>query len=85
MLKAGSTKKEIAEQMVSMRNKTKATERVKMNPKDVASIEKRNLNKYGDKLGSSAEYLIKQGKTYDEIIESSTRSNFWYNLFFLVF
>ena len=37
-------------------------------------IHARNLEKYGDKLGPSIEWLREQGKSWDDIIESSTRS-----------
>ncbi len=34
----------------------------------------RNLSKYGDKLGPSIEWLREAGKTWEQIIESATRS-----------
>ncbi|MDN5205233.1 hypothetical protein QQ008_27870 [Fulvivirgaceae bacterium BMA10] len=33
----------------------------------------RNLEKYGDRLGSTIDWLRKQGKTWDEIIESASK------------
>ena len=40
-----------------------------------AEIYKRNIEKYGDKYGPSFEFLLDQGKTCKEIIESSLRYN----------
>ena len=37
-------------------------------------IYSRNLKKYGDKLGPTIDYLRKQGKTWEQIIESATRT-----------
>jgi RHS repeat-associated protein len=85
MKKAGKSEKEIAERLVKLRNEAKATERAKMDPRDVAELEKRNIEKYNDPLGPTVEYLTNKGKTYGEIIESATESNFWYNLFFFSF
>jgi len=56
-----------------------------MDTRDVAELEKRNIETYNDPLGSTAEYLNNKRKTYGEIIESETESNFWYNLFFFLF
>jgi len=37
------------------------------------SIYKRNLGKYGDKLGPTVEWLRDRGKSWEDIIESATR------------
>jgi hypothetical protein len=37
-------------------------------------IYERNLEKYGDKLGPTIEYLRKRSKSWADIIESATRS-----------
>ena len=36
-------------------------------------IYERNLNKYGDKLGPSIEYLRSKGNSWEDIIESAYR------------
>lgn len=36
-------------------------------------IYKRNIKKYGDKLGPSIDYLRGKGKSWDDIIDSATR------------
>lgn len=38
------------------------------------TIYERNMNKYGDKLGPTIEYLRDKGKTWEDIIDSATRS-----------
>ncbi len=43
-------------------------------PDMLKKIFDRNLRKYGDKWGPSIEFLRKQGKTWEEIIESSSRA-----------
>jgi len=40
---------------------------------ELARIHQRNLDKYGDKLGPSIDYLREQGKSWDDIIESAAR------------
>lgn len=43
-------------------------------PEKLEEIYKRNLEKYGDKLGPTIEWLRGQGKTWEQIIESSGRA-----------
>lgn len=42
-------------------------------PEKLAEIYARNLEKYGDKLGPTIEYLRDKGKTWEQIIDSATR------------
>ena len=42
-------------------------------PEFLEKIYERNLRDYRDKLGPTIEELRKQGKTWEEIIESSSR------------
>ena len=42
-------------------------------PDKLAEISARNLNKYGDNLGPSVDWLRSQGKSWDDIIESAGR------------
>ncbi|MER2297296.1 MULTISPECIES: DUF6861 domain-containing protein [Pseudomonas] len=37
-------------------------------------IDERNIGKYGDKLGPTFEWLVEKGKSFEQIIESATRS-----------
>lgn len=43
-------------------------------PDELSRIYARNLEKYGDPLGPSIEWLRGRGRTWDEIIESATRT-----------
>jgi RHS repeat-associated protein len=40
----------------------------------LAEIYQRNLQKYGDKLGPTVDWLRAQGKSWDQVIESATRT-----------
>lgn len=42
-------------------------------PDLLAKIHTRNMEKYGDKLGPSIEWLRARGKTWENIIDSATR------------
>lgn len=42
-------------------------------PEMLEKIYQRNLEKYGDKLGPSIDYLRGKGKTWEQIIDSATR------------
>jgi len=43
-------------------------------PDKLAELNKRNLQKYGDKLGPTIEWFRARGKSWNEITESATRS-----------
>ena len=43
-------------------------------PDMLQKIYERNLQRYGDRLGPSIEWLLKQGKSWEDIIESATRT-----------
>ena len=40
----------------------------------ITKFYQRNIQKYGDKLGPSIEYLRQQGKSWDDIINSALRT-----------
>jgi hypothetical protein len=40
----------------------------------LAEIYARNVQKYGDKLGPTIDWLRSKGKSWDQIIESATRT-----------
>jgi len=42
-------------------------------PDLLATIYRRNLIKYGDQLGPTIDYLRRQGKSWEDIIESASR------------
>ena len=43
-------------------------------PDKLKEIYARNVEKYGDKLGQSIDWLRKKGKSWDDIIESASRT-----------
>lgn len=65
---------QIARTLHAERNALKVQYR-ELTPADMLEkIEQRNLQKYGDKIGPSIEQLRNNGKSWDDIIESATRS-----------
>ena len=43
-------------------------------PEELVKITARNIDKYGDPLGPTIDYLRKQGKSWEDIIESASRT-----------
>lgn len=43
-------------------------------PGKLAEIYERNLKRYGDRLGPTVEWLRERGKTWEQIIESASRT-----------
>jgi hypothetical protein len=44
------------------------------------------MQKYGNPIGPTVDWLLAHGHTLDDIIDvSSMQTSFWYNLFFLSF
>lgn len=74
MRKTGMSSKQIARALHAERRAL--GEKFKnLTPSDMLQkIYERNLQKYGDLLGPSIEWLRKQGKSWEDIIESATRS-----------
>ena len=74
LLKQGKSEKEIAKIVVSKRNNFKIKYRG-LTPSDVVKeFEERNIKKYGNPVGPTAEQLRAQGKSWKEIIDSATRT-----------
>jgi len=70
----GRSPEQIARTLHAERNALKVRFR-KLSSKDaVRRFEQRNIEKYGDPLGPSIQQLRKAGKSWEEIIESATRS-----------
>jgi hypothetical protein len=73
MRTAGKSSEEIARTLHAAR-RTLGEQYKAMTPSDqLAQIYERNLQKYGDKLGPTIEWLRNQGKSWEEIIESASR------------
>ena len=85
MRNAGKPVQQIAETAVNMRNEAKILARGYMDAADVASLETRNIARYGNAVGPSAELLVAEYGSWNEVIEASLRTDMFYNLLFLVF
>jgi hypothetical protein len=71
---AGSSSEEIARAVHALRREL-GVKYKSLTPDDLLQkIYQRNLEKYGDKLGPTIEYLRQQGKSWDDIINSATRT-----------
>jgi hypothetical protein len=71
---AGRSPEQIARTLHAERNALKVRIR-EASPKDaVRRFEQRNIEKYGNPLGPSIQQLRRAGKSWEQIIESATRS-----------
>ncbi len=74
MRAAGSSSEEIARTLHGLRREL-GVKYKSLTPDNVLQqIYQRNLQKYGDKLGPTIDYLRQQGKSWDDIINSATRT-----------
>lgn len=62
MMKQGAPQDEIANTVVNMRNQDKVTARAKMSPEELAPIEERNMELYGNPIGPDAKWLFDSKK-----------------------
>ncbi|WP_296267047.1 DUF637 domain-containing protein [Pseudomonas sp. UBA6562] len=74
MRASGASVEEVAKYAYSARNELKLKYRQYTPPEMLDIIDKRNLERYGNKIGPEFDDLVKKGKTFDQIIESSTRA-----------
>jgi hypothetical protein len=72
-LAAGQSKEETARMLHQMRRDIGEEFKNQTPSAKLEEIYSRNLQKYGDKLGPSVEWLRAQGKTWDQIIDSASR------------
>jgi RHS repeat-associated protein len=73
MRAAGECPETIARQLVKDRNALKQAFRQNASPDLLKQWEQRNIEKYGDPIGPTADQLHAQGKSWEYIIESATR------------
>ena len=74
MRKAGASSEDIARALHAER-RALGVEYKNLTPPDMLEkIYARNIEKYGDKLGPSIDYLRGRGKSWEDIIESATRT-----------
>ncbi|WP_251060272.1 hypothetical protein [Streptomyces sp. ISL-100] len=71
----GSGDEEIGRRMVDMRNEAKDITRAGMSEEAVAALEARNMEKYGNALGPTADQQYARYGSWAKVIDAATRSN----------
>ncbi|WP_231626502.1 hypothetical protein [Streptomyces apocyni] len=66
---------EIARVVVRMRNEAKDITRAGMSPEAIEALEQRNIEKYGNPLGPTADQLFAKYGSWAAVIEAAGRSN----------
>ncbi|MGW0121250.1 hypothetical protein [Streptomyces sp. NPDC003327] len=76
MREAGASDEEIARELVDMRNQAKEITRAGMTPEEVRVLEERNIAKYGNPLGPTADQLYVKYGSWDKVIDASMRTSY---------
>ncbi|MER5299554.1 hypothetical protein ABT039_08825 [Streptomyces lasiicapitis] len=71
----GRSDEEIARRLVDMRNETKDITRAGMSPEAVKELEARNMKKYGNPLGPTADQQFARYGSWAAVIAAATRSS----------
>ncbi|MEU6674705.1 hypothetical protein [Streptomyces sp. NPDC046853] len=75
MHEEGRSDEEIARVLVAMRNEAKDITRAGMTPEAVEALEQRNMKKYGNPLGPTADQQFMKYGSWAEVIKASTRTS----------
>ncbi|EST36421.1 hypothetical protein [Streptomyces roseochromogenus] len=75
MRAAGRSPEEIARRLVDMRNDAKEITRAGMTPEEVRLLEERNLAKYGNPLGPTADQLHAKYGSWEKVADAATRTS----------
>jgi hypothetical protein len=75
MHEEGRSDEEIARVLVDMRNEAKDITRAGMTPEAVQALEERNMKKYGNPLGPTADQQFAKYGSWAKVIEAATRSS----------
>jgi hypothetical protein len=75
MREAGASDEDIARTLNGLRNQAKVVTRALMNPDDVPALEARNMAKYGDPIGPSADYLFERYGSWQSVIDAAYRTD----------
>lgn len=75
MHEEGRSDEEIARVLVDMRNEAKDITRAGMTPEAVQALEQRNMKKYGNPLGPTADQQFAKYGSWAKVIEASTRTS----------
>ncbi|MFG2874131.1 hypothetical protein ACGFYU_03845 [Streptomyces sp. NPDC048337] len=71
----GASEEEIARTLVQMRNDAKDVTRAGMSPEQVRLLEERNMKKYGNPLGPTADQLYAKYGSWSAVSAAATRTN----------
>ncbi|MYW16135.1 hypothetical protein GT045_13650 [Streptomyces sp. SID486] len=71
----GRSEEEVARTLVDMRNDAKDVVRAGMTREQVAELEARNIRKYGNPLGPTADQLYLKYGSWEKVAAAATRSN----------
>ncbi|MFJ8925573.1 hypothetical protein ACIRLA_03310 [Streptomyces sp. NPDC102364] len=71
----GRSPEEIARRLVDMRNDAKEITRAGMTPEEVRVLEARNMVKYGNPLGPTADQLHAKYGSWEKVADASTRTS----------
>ncbi|MDT9691833.1 hypothetical protein Q5762_26565 [Streptomyces sp. P9(2023)] len=76
MREAGASEEEIARELVDMRNQAKEITRAGMTPAEVRILEERNIAKYGNPLGPTADQLYAKYGSWEKVTDASMRTSY---------
>lgn len=71
----GASTEEIARKLVDMRNGAKEITRAGMSPREVRVLEERNIAKYGNPLGPTADQLHAKYGSWQKVADASMRTS----------
>ncbi|QDY81101.1 hypothetical protein FQU76_17495 [Streptomyces qinzhouensis] len=75
MRAAGAPEEEIARRLVQLRNDAKEITRAGMSPEEVQRLEARNIAKYGNPLGPTADQLYAKYGSWEAVTAAATRTS----------
>ncbi|KIF07433.1 hypothetical protein PL81_01960 [Streptomyces sp. RSD-27] len=76
MRAAGASEEEVARELVDMRNQAKEITRAGMTPQEVRILEERNIAKYGNPLGPTADQLYAKYGSWEKVSDASMRTSY---------
>ncbi|MBK5995774.1 hypothetical protein ACFV2I_27010 [Streptomyces microflavus] len=76
MRESGASEEEIARELVDMRNQAKEITRAGMTLEEVRILEDRNMAKYGNPLGPTADQLYAKYGSWEKVTDASMRTSY---------
>ena len=83
MRENGDSPEAIARAVSDLRNQAKIDARSTMKPEQVAKLEARNMEKYGDPIGPTPEALFTKYGSWEGVIEASFRTSAYHDMMYL--